>query len=334
MSTIAVTGPTGTFGYGLIPLLQADDRVERIVGIARRPFDPAEHGWTKMEYRRGDVREEDTLAQAFAGADAVAHLAFNIYGNADRATLRAINVEGTRNAFLAAARAGVKRFVYASSVAAYGFHADNPIGMTEDHPTRGSKTLFYSQEKAEVEHLLAEEAARHPEVELTLFRPTIVVGPHAAGAGAELVPEAVRKVGSGLLGMLGDAPVPLPAVPPPVPVQLVHEDDVGQAFLLGLLEDHAPGAYNLAADGTLTGAELLREAGLTPVPVPGAVIRAGARAVTALPSVARPAAFDWAEAALHPLVVDNAKAKRELGWTPRYTALEALQDTLRAQREG
>src|SRR3712207_8008878 len=52
---------------------------------------------TKMEYRRGDVRQEDTLAEAFAGADAVAHLAFNIYGNADRATLRAINVEGTRN---------------------------------------------------------------------------------------------------------------------------------------------------------------------------------------------------------------------------------------------
>src|SRR3712207_5830328 len=128
---------------------------------------------TKMEYRRGDVRQEDTLVTAFAGADAVAHLAFNIYGNADRATLRAINVDGTRNAFRAAARAGVERFVYASSVAAYGFWPDNPIGMTEDHPTRGSKTLFYSQEKAEVEHLLTEEAAAHPEVQLTLFRPTI-----------------------------------------------------------------------------------------------------------------------------------------------------------------
>jgi len=47
--TVAVTGPTGTFGFGLIPLLQADERIARIIGIARRPFDPAGYGWTKME---------------------------------------------------------------------------------------------------------------------------------------------------------------------------------------------------------------------------------------------------------------------------------------------
>jgi hypothetical protein len=45
---VAVTGPTGTFACGVMPLLQADDRVARIVGIARRPFDPAAYGWTKM----------------------------------------------------------------------------------------------------------------------------------------------------------------------------------------------------------------------------------------------------------------------------------------------
>jgi hypothetical protein len=48
--TVAVTGPTGTFGFGLMPLLQADDRVARVVGIARRGFDPDAHGWTKMEF--------------------------------------------------------------------------------------------------------------------------------------------------------------------------------------------------------------------------------------------------------------------------------------------
>ena len=73
--TVAVTGPTGTFGFGLIPLLQAEDRVARIVGIARRPFDPAAYGWTKLEYRRGDVRDEAALLDAFAGADVVVHLA-------------------------------------------------------------------------------------------------------------------------------------------------------------------------------------------------------------------------------------------------------------------
>ena len=64
--TVAVTGPTGTFGSGLVPLLQDDDRIARIVGIARRPFDPAARGWTKMEYRRGDVRDPEALEEAFA----------------------------------------------------------------------------------------------------------------------------------------------------------------------------------------------------------------------------------------------------------------------------
>src|SRR5881398_2175105 len=115
--TVAVTGPTGTFGFGLVPLLQADRRIKRIVGIARREFDPAEHGWTKMEYRRGDVREPAALKDAFRGADVVVHLAFMITGTASRETIRAINVEGTLNAFAAAAAAGAHRFVYASSVA-------------------------------------------------------------------------------------------------------------------------------------------------------------------------------------------------------------------------
>jgi hypothetical protein len=44
--TVAVTGPTGTFGFGLIPLLEREERVSEIIGIARRPFDPVEHGWT------------------------------------------------------------------------------------------------------------------------------------------------------------------------------------------------------------------------------------------------------------------------------------------------
>ena len=64
--TVAVTGPTGTFGYGLMPLLQADPKVERIVGVARRPFDPAAEGWTKLEYRQGDVRDPEALGEAFA----------------------------------------------------------------------------------------------------------------------------------------------------------------------------------------------------------------------------------------------------------------------------
>ena len=324
--TIAVTGPTGTFGHGLIPLLQADKTVKKIIGIARRPFDPSSQGWTKMEYRQGDVRERETLVEAFRGADAVAHLAFAIYGNAPRETLRAINVEGTMNAFHAAAEAGVKRFVYASSVASYGFHADNPIGITEEWPTRGSDTLFYSQEKAEIEHLLQEASAEHPEIALTLFRPGIVLGPNAVGGGEEAVPGPLRPLARGFGRMLGRFPVPLPAVTVPQPLQFVHEADVGQAFHLALTGDPKPGVFNLIGDGVLTGEEFWRELGLLPLPVPGAATKAAARALLKIPGL--PASAEWAEAALHPVVVDASKAKRELGWEPRYSSLEALRDTL------
>src|SRR3954451_8900507 len=91
---VALTGPTGTFGFGLMPLLQADPRIGRVVGIARRSFVPAEQGWTKLDYRRGDVRDRDALELAFTGADVVVHLAFMITGNASRRTIREINVDG------------------------------------------------------------------------------------------------------------------------------------------------------------------------------------------------------------------------------------------------
>ena len=53
--TVAVTGPTGEIGKPFIAALEQSKRVGRIIGMARRPFDPAEHGWEKVEYRQGDV---------------------------------------------------------------------------------------------------------------------------------------------------------------------------------------------------------------------------------------------------------------------------------------
>src|SRR6476659_3983198 len=228
--TVAVTGPTGTFGFGLMPLLQADPRIGRIVGVARRPFDPSAHGWSKMEYRRGDVRDPDALREAFAGADAVVHLAFMITGTASRQTIRAINVEGTLGAFAAAAAAKAQRFVYASSVAAYGFHPDNPVGMTEVWPVRPAARLFYAQEKAELERLLDEQAREHPGLGLYLLRPPIVLGPHAVGA-KDALPAPVAAVAQRMLELARRLPVPIPVPAPDLPMQFIHEDDVGQALL-------------------------------------------------------------------------------------------------------
>ena len=321
--TVAVTGPTGTFGFGLVPLLQDDERVSRVVGIARRPFDPAQHGWTKMEYRQGDVRDQDALRTAFAGADVVVHLAFLIVGGS-RGTTRAINVEGTLNAFRAAAEAGVRRFVYASSVAAYGFHSDNPVGMAEDWPTRPAARLFYAQEKAELEQLLAGEAAAHPEMDLYLLRPPVVLGPHTVG-GKDLLPGPLAPLARSLQGRFRRLPVPVPAVVPELPLQLVHEDDVGQALLRCVVAAGPPGAYNIAGDGVLTAADVARELGFVPLRVPALPAQLTARALSKLPL---PSVAAWVEAGSHPAVMDTRKAKEQLGWTPRYTGIEALRATL------
>jgi nucleoside-diphosphate-sugar epimerase len=332
--TVAVTGPTGTFGFGLMPLLQSDERIERIIGIARRPFDPSEHGWSKMEYRQGDVRDEDALSDAFAGADVVVHLAFMITGTGSRDTIREINVEGTLNTYRAAAEAGAKRFVYASSIAAYGFHDDNPVGMTEDHPVRPASHLFYAQEKAEIEHALEEESANHPELDLYLLRPPIVLGPHAVGSKVA-IPGPLAAFGKRLLEIVHRLPVPLPAVAPDIPFQFIHEDDVGRAFLKCIVAAGPPGAYNIAADGVMSGSDVARELGLTPLPIPGSVVHAVAGAAAALPQPpGTPPAAAWVEAASHPAIMDTTKAREELGWQPQYTAVEALRDTLRLNGEG
>jgi nucleoside-diphosphate-sugar epimerase len=329
---VAVTGPTGTFGFGLLPLLEDEPRVGEVVGIARRPFDASRHGWTKLHYRQGDVRDPDALADAFAGVDVVVHLAFMITGTASPQTIRAINIDGTRNALRAARQAGARRFVYASSVAAYGFHSDNPIGMTEDWPTRPADRLFYAREKAELEAHLAEEASAAASPELYLLRPPIVLGPHAAGAKGSL-PAPVSAGGRELLGLLRRLPVPLPVLVPDVPLQFIHEADVGAALLLCVLGAGPPGAYNIAADDVLTGADVARQLGLAAIPVPSRLVHVAARAAAALPRPPFvPPAVDWVEALAHPAIMDTSRAREQLGWTPRHSAAQALRETL--AREG
>ena len=325
--TVAVTGVTGTLGSGLMPLLEADDRVAHVTGVARRPFDPAAHGWTKTKYLRGDVRDTEMLRDAFRHADVVVHLAFQVTGAASGDTIKSVNIDGTLNAFDAAAAVGARRFVYASSVAAYGFHRDNPIGMTEDWPTRPAARLFYAQEKARLEHLLQARATMSDGPALYLPRPSVVLGPHAVGA---------KSLPHGLLGALTRAPIrwagrmPFPVPVPELPVQLVHETDVGQALLQCVVAAGPPGAYNIAADGIVTASTVARELGMPSFPVTPRPAQAAARALAALPFL--PPFAQWMEAASHPAIMDTARAKEVLGWMPKFTALETLRETVRQYR--
>jgi nucleoside-diphosphate-sugar epimerase len=215
--------------------------------------------------------------------------------------------------------------VYASSVAAYGWHADNPERIDEDWPVRPAARLFYAQEKAELEHLLQAEAAAAPGVGLYLLRPPLVLGPNAIGA-KDVLPGPLAPLGRWLFGRPRRLPVPVPVLAPELTLQVVHEDDVGRALQLCVVAAGPPGAYNIAGDGVLTVADVVREFGALPVPVPAAPAQLAARAVARLPFL--PAAAEWVEAAGRPAIMDTSRARELLGWRPRYSGLEALRATL------
>jgi nucleoside-diphosphate-sugar epimerase len=322
--TVAVTGPTGTFGFGLIPLLEADDRIAKVVGVARRPFDPAEHGWSKLEYRQGDVRDVDVLEAAFAGADVVVHLAFLIAGDRKDPATRAINIDGTLNAFRAAAAAGAERFVYASSVSAYGFAADVPLGVTEDRPVRAADNVFYAQEKAELEGELAALAAAHPGLDLYVLRPPGVLGPHMIGGKSELGAKAMPYV-QRVIRRLRRWRLPVPVPVPELQLQLIHETDVGTAFQQCIVGAGPAGAYNIAGDGVIGAEDIVRAMGLRPITVrsrrfPGAMRRLADLSQKRF----GPEALAWAEMLAVPVIVDDSKAREQLGWKPRWTSQQVL----------
>jgi UDP-glucose 4-epimerase len=324
--TVAVTGPTGEIGRPLLALLERTAEVGRVVGMARRPFDPSAEGWSKVEYRRGDVTNAGDVAALVDGADAVVHLAFIIMASGDS---RAINLEGSRTVFQAAVDAGVPRLVYASSVAAYGFHADQPARLTEDLPPRGTEAHPYSAQKAEVEGLLTDVISGGA-TEAWIFRPCIVAGPDApllvdgipfVRWGA-MLPGAVRA-------LAGRVPGLAPVLPDPgVPFQLVHHDDVAAALVAAILGRGEPGVYNLAAEGQVTVTELAHALGYHAVPVPALAVDATALLVARLPLL--PPEASWIEAFRTPVLMDTTKARRDLGWAPEHDA----HATLRAVVDG
>jgi UDP-glucose 4-epimerase len=310
---VAVTGPTGDIGRALLRRLDADPLVTKVLGMARRPFDPASHGLEKTEYRQGDVLDRDAV-QALAGeADVLVHLAFIIVGG--REETRSVNLEGSRNVFEAAR--GMKRLVYTSSVAAYGFHSENPQPLTEDVPARGSDAHYYSAQKAELEETLR-EALEGAGTEAYVLRPCIVAGGDAL-ALVEAFPSLLRKSPVG------------PVLPDPgTPFQLVHTEDVALALAAAVRGEGEPGIYNLAGAGTISVADLARAFGWHSLPVPRAGVAATAVVTGKLPLM--PPQVSWLNALRVPVVMDTTRAREQLGWQPQHDTQAVLADTARSAR--
>ncbi|HEV7206803.1 MAG TPA: NAD-dependent epimerase/dehydratase family protein [Jatrophihabitans sp.] len=320
--TVAVTGPTGEIGQSAVAALERAPEVERVLGMARRPFDPAAHGWSRTEYRQGDILDRDAVAALVADADVVVHLAYLIMGTREES--RRINLAGTRNVFQAAvAAARPRRLVYTSSVAAYGYHADNPVPLTEDTPTRGSKEHYYSEQKAECEDVLR-TVTDGSGLEVYVLRPSIVAGPKAPML-AETMPwrQLGEKLPAALRGVVGLIEGVLPLMPDPgVPVQLVHHDDVAAAIALAATGAGEPGAYNLGGDGTVSFGDIAHATGTRSIRVPRAAAVATSALLARLPMV--PSAAEWLHATRTSTVMDTTRAKTRLGWAPRYSSRETL----------
>lgn len=328
--TVAITGPTGEIGLPLLRRLEQVEAVSEVRGMARRPFRPELYGWQKVAYRRGDVLDLASLTALFEGADVVVHLAFSIFGG--RGQTRRVNLIGSRNVFAAARAAGVSRLVYASSVAAYGFHPENPQPLSEGVPARGSESFYYSAQKAELEAALA-DSLEGSDVAAYVFRPCIVAGPQATMlvdriVGAARLGDPMPK----LRRWAGRVPGVKPILPDPgTPFQLVHHDDVATALAAAIEGSGESGAYNLAGEGTITLGDVAGAIGWRSLRVPGPLASLGG-------GFARRLAFfspqlEWAIAYDRPVLMDATKARVELGWEPRFDAEETLIQTAVGARE-
>jgi UDP-glucose 4-epimerase len=317
---IGVTGITGTVGLALGDRLERDEAVTEVVGLSSHPFDVTARGWTKIRHEVLDVRDAVGLRDALAGCDVVVHLAFRLHGvSDDDATLEAINVGGTRNAWSAACAAGATRFVQASSAAAYGV-SELPQPITESCPVRADTDHFYTRHKVACEQLLREAAQAPGAPGLTVLRPVGIAGPHASVAVARSWPESLRTLATFAFG----AGVRPPLFAPPVPMQFLHEADAARAFQLAATAGPA-GTFNIAPADVLDGEQVLRALGFPAIPAPRRARKAALGALVSLPAPVP--AWNWLNLVRVPYVLDTSLAQRRLKWRPTMTSVEALTAT-------
>lgn len=321
---IAITGATGNVGTAVLRRLAADGGHD-VVGLARRvPDGPSlagDHPLTWVPVDLTDDAADVTLAEAFAGADAVVHLAWGFQPSHDLDHLERLGVGGTRRVLRAAASAGVPHLVHMSSLGAYSPRADDEP-VAESWPTGGVRTSPYSRHKAAAERLL-DEAEGGPTL-LTRLRPGII-GQRAAGS-ALLRYGVPAPVPARVLGML-------PVLPMDrwLRIPVVHADDVADA-VVRVLERRPGGAFNLAADDPLRAGDIADALGARLVHVPAGAIRPAMSAAWHLHLQQVDAG--WLDMAFALPLLDSGRARRELGWSPTRTAVETFHEVVEGMRTG
>jgi UDP-glucose 4-epimerase len=313
---VVVTGASGNLGTAVTEGLVAGGH--DVVGICRRPPEGRGDG---VEWVALDLTSEErvpALRQAFAGADAVVHLAWGFQPMRRPAYLQRLDVGGTAAVLEAASSAGVGHLVHTSSVGAYS-PADGDDPVDESWPTGGTPGVPYSEHKAAAERLLdAHEAVPDHVPAIARVRPSLTAR-MAVGASLaryalpSLVPATVLKA------------VPVLPLDRRFRVQLTHSHDIADAIVAVVLR-RATGAFNLASTPVLGHEDLARALGARAVHVPWPLLRMAA--ATAWELRLQPVDPGWLDMGWAVPVMDAGRARRELDWSPQHDARSALAEAL------
>lgn len=306
--TVAITGVNSYFASTLLPRLQADPEIEKIIGIDVTPW---KGGYDKVAFVREDVRNPE-IGHHLRGADTLYHLAFIVDEIADKQKTYDINIKGSRNVFQACVEKGIRKVIYASSITVYGSHPDTPLGLTEDHPPAPNTDSYYNSSKVDVEQFAARFFADHPEIVVTVLRAGLLCGPRIENMFSKLWSMKIGALAAGSKAYL----------------QFIHEEDLGEAMYLACLKD-LPGTFNVAADDAVSARWVFRRSGVFIIPIPSLILKPLADLSFKLKLF--PAGGGWVSLSSHTIFCRCDRFKSAAGWKPRYSSEETFNHYLAAR---
>jgi nucleoside-diphosphate-sugar epimerase len=304
---VLVTGGAGFLGINLIRYLLS--RGYAVASLDVEEFDYPERD--RVEIFGGDIRDKSAVDRAMDGADFVVHAAaaLPLYSAED---IHTTDVEGTRNVLDAALRHGVRRVVHISSTAVYGIPDHHPLYETDRLEGVGP----YGQAKIQAEMVCLEYRARG--LVVPIIRPKSFIGPERLGVFALLYDWAYTGHNFPMIGSGNNR------------YQLLDVEDLCEAIRLCLTlpEERVNDTFNIGAAGFATMKEdyqvVLDHAGhgKKVVGFPATPAIWGLRLLDGL---GLSPLYRWVyETASKDSFVSIEKARRELGFTPRYSNKDAL----------
>lgn len=310
--TALVTGASGFIGQVLVKHLVR--KGVRVIAVMRDPakvcFDPAVELYQQPDIGRSSHWDPDILGQV----DVLYHLAgrahvINETAGSPLELFRDVNLYGTVNLAESAVLAGVKRFVFVSSIGVIGNNSGNApyTELSVPHPHDD-----YAVSKYEAEDAL-NDMHQSSSMEIVIVRPPLVYGPGNPGNFERLI----RLVNSGL-------PMPFGSVTSKR--SFIFVENLVDALSLCGTHPSASGHVWLVSDGDdKTLKELLRAVSerldkpLRLVPFPVALMKLLARSSGKSKDVER---------LLSSLLVDSSNISSTLGWSPQYSLAEGLDLTI------